>query len=82
MIHGRKDYTKKIQDAFPGFIPFNEPVFLIRGQDKVGAEVVRFWAKRAKEEGADPALIRKVLRHATKMEKWPKKKVADCPAGQ
>lgn len=81
MKHARRDYNRRIQDADDS-IPDFEPVFLIRGQDRVGAEVVRFWAKRTREEGGDPRLIRKVLRHAKKMEDWPRKKVADCPDGQ
>lgn len=81
MKHARKDYNRRIQDADQK-IPINEPVFLIRGQDLVGAEVVRFWAQRTKEKGGDSRLIRKVLRHAKKMEDWPRKKVADCPVGQ
>lgn len=81
MIHARKDYTKRIDDN-AGLIPFNEPVFLIRGQDKLGAETLRFYADRLKANGGDPKIISSVRRHATRMEKWPVKKFADLPAGK
>jgi len=77
MKHARKDYNKRIQDN-EGRIPANEPVFLIRGQDKVGADTVRAWAKLNREAGGDPSLSTRAMAHARKMEAWPKKKLADA----
>lgn len=78
MIHARADYNC-IQDDpdRKGAIPENEPVFLIRAQDKFGAALVRLWADINAAHGGDPDLIRMALAHADKMQKWPVKKTAD-----
>lgn len=60
-------------------IPEDEPVFLIRGQDIVGGAAVRAWADMAERVGASPDAVSSAREHATKMEAWPKKKVADLP---
>ncbi|MCP4902595.1 MAG: hypothetical protein GY906_36995 [bacterium] len=80
MIHARKDYDR-IQDP-EGLIPEDEPVFLIRGQDIVGPEVLRYWADLHVANGGEQNLAAAVDEHATLMEKWQaehKKKVADAP---
>ncbi len=61
-------------------IPDDEPVFLVRGQDVNGGGTVRFWANMALGSGADPEIVRVALKHADKMDAWPKKKVPDLPA--
>ena len=58
-------------------VPREEPVFLIRGQDSVGADAVRAWADFAEAAGAAPALLQSAREHAEKMDRWTKKKVAD-----
>ena len=62
-------------------IPKDEPVFLLRGQDKVAADVVRYWAELSAAAGASGDILEIALRHAQKMDAWPKKKVADLPRG-
>jgi hypothetical protein len=79
MIHARKDYMR-IQDP-EGKIPEDEPVFLIRGQDAVGAEVVRFWGRLNAERGGDLELSQTAKAQAALMDAWPTKKLADAPAG-
>lgn len=54
-------------------IPENEPVFLLRAQDKTAAETVRYWA-RLQPLGQ---LRQMALHHADLMEDWPVKKTAD-----
>lgn len=76
MIHARKDYDR-IQDP-DGKIPIDEPVFLIRGQDPVGADAVMKWAElhiqHATSHHMDTsqlqALMKAVRIHAVKMERW------------
>ncbi len=80
MIHARKDYTERIQDSV-GLIPADEPVFLIRGQDIVGADAVRAYANLHKLNGGSDEVYLKAMRHADLMEAWPKKKNADIPKG-
>jgi hypothetical protein len=75
MKHARHDYDR-IQDP-SGKIPADEPVFLIRGQDRVGAETVRYWAMLAAGFGASPEIVEMAERHANAMEAWTTKKVPD-----
>lgn len=81
MKHARPDYDAIQDSPLQSLIPFDEPVFLIRGQDKVGANAVRAWAALARKNGADEAIVQMALNHADKMEAWPKKKTPDLPAG-
>ena len=76
MIHGREDYNKRIQDS-EGLIPADEPVFLIRAQDQVGADVVDHWVDRHLEEGGDEDIAEVAKEVACKMRAWPNKKAAD-----
>ena len=80
MQHARKDYNR-IQDP-ENLIPQEEPVFLIRAQDPIAAEVARYWAfKYAQDPRHDPSVVDLVVRHAKKMDEWqPKKSIADVPA--
>jgi len=62
-------------------IPDDEPVFLLRGQDKHAADTVRHWARLVEADGCGLNPIAAVAReHADKMEAWPKKKQPDLPA--
>ena len=80
MLHPRKDYAR-IQDP-AGLIPEDEPVFLLRAQDVAAAGVVRFWAESNMRMGGDPVLSSLAQNHASLMEAWPVKKLADLPAEQ
>lgn len=80
MLHPRKDY-EHIQDP-SGKIPANEPVFLLRAQDKVAARTVRAWADYNVDAGGDPALSKTAREYADKMDAWPVKKLADLPTEQ
>ena len=62
-------------------IPRDEPVFLIRGQDAVGAATVRAWADLAERQGASSDIVEIARAHAVRMDSWPKKKTADMPVG-
>ena len=79
MIHCRTDYTDRIQDT-AHLIPDQEPVFLIRAQDNVGAQAVRAWAHIYRTNGGSDTVYLAVMRHADRMEAWPHKKMADTPA--
>lgn len=54
-------------------IPENEPVFLLRGQDIVAADVVDHWSALA----SDADLVASARLHAREMRVWPVKKPAD-----
>jgi len=75
MLHARDDYNRMQDPA--GLIPADEPVFLIRGQDIVGAYAVRAWADLNDKAGGDPEASRLAREHAVKMDAWPRKKPCD-----
>lgn len=70
MIHARKDYNR-IQDP-ENKIPENEPVFLLRGQDKFAPELLLRWAAKLRLDGGDPEMARLVEEHAQSMIGWQK----------
>ncbi len=77
MKHARPDYD--VIQAPHDMIPEEEPVFLIRGQDMVGAEAVRFWAQIAGMAGAETAICLAALEQASRMEKWQRERGSKCP---
>lgn len=66
MIHARDDYNR-IQDP-SGYIPDNEPVFLLRGQDVSAPDAVRAWAELNQANGGDANLSQLALNQALRME--------------
>ena len=78
MKHARSDYDR-IQDP-AGLIPDDEPVFLIRGQDAIGAATVQFWAGLNKQMGGDPKITAMAEAQAKEMLEWRGHKLADLPA--
>ena len=77
MKHAREDYNR-IQDP-QGRIPDDEPVFLLRGQDRLAVFAIRYYAEMCKHNGA-PEIAAKALAHAELMDAWPTKKTPDLPA--
>jgi hypothetical protein len=55
----------------------DEPVFILRAQDKLAAELVRDWAERAERAGSPHAKVIDALACADAMDAWPVKKVPD-----
>jgi hypothetical protein len=68
MKHAREDYNR-IQDPV-GKIPADEPVFLLRAQDKSAPDTVRGWALENLRNGGDVQLSKLAERHADAMEAW------------
>ena len=80
MKHARNDYDR-IQDP-EGKIPEGEPVFLIRGQDSVGPNAVRYWARLAKAAGAASNIVETANKQADAMGVWQHEhgyKIPDMP---
>jgi hypothetical protein len=78
MKHARDDYSR-IQDP-AGLIPENEPVFLLRAQDKFAAETLRYYAylvRRSRDP--DERIIIATEMQAARMAEWPKHKAPDMP---
>jgi hypothetical protein len=83
MQHARKDYNDRIQDS-SGIIPADEPVFLLRAQDKRAADFVRAWAiqylmDNGNSNPSAQVVYEAVCAHADKMTQWRPKKQADVP---
>lgn len=87
MIHARPDYNR-IQDPAlqdPRFLKYgataiaeDEPVFLLRAQDKTAAKAVRYWAAIQQQlPDCDMNAVKLAEQHADLMDAWPKKKTAD-----
>lgn len=80
MRHARRDYDR-IQDP-AGKIPEDEPVFLLRGQDKHAAATVLFYAATLMNDpSVDDDIITKAIEHAQRMREWPTHKTPDVPWG-
>ncbi len=80
MKHARSDYDR-IQDP-AGLIPEDEPVFIIRGQDRSGPAVVMAWAKLAEDLGASMEIVEAARRQAREMMAWQAdhgSKIPDAP---
>lgn len=69
MLHARDDYNQGKMDT----IPKDEPVFLLRAQDKTASATLRYWAS-LQPEGTLKQLAEN---HADLMDEWPVKKTAD-----
>lgn len=68
MRHARPDYDRFQDPAH--LIPEDEPVFLIRAKDIVGADAVRAWADLAERAGAAPDIVAAARLHADNMTTW------------
>ena len=77
MRHARSDYNH-IQDP-SGRILEDEPVFIVRGQDKAAKATLLAWASEAARLGASPEMVARVREWAEVMEAWGTKKVPDAP---
>lgn len=75
MKHARPDYDR-IQDP-EKHIPDDEPVLLIRGQDKFGWVIAVVYAIINYLHGSDNGLTSMALAQAVRMFNWPKKVVPD-----
>lgn len=75
MKHARADYDR-IQDP-AGLIPADEPVFLLRGQDRFAALAVEIYADIVAANGGDAELVRRCRDQVTRMRAWPTHKEPD-----
>lgn len=77
MKHARADYDR-IQDP-ENKIPENEPVFLLRGQDKFAPALLLRWASELRLSGGNPEMARMVEEHAQLMIEWQKNVLVKIP---
>ncbi len=70
MLHARKDYNRRIQDS-EGVIPGDEPVLLIRGQDKHAPQALLLYSNLVVNgPSPDMVLVENVRKHAEAMRKY------------
>lgn len=55
----------------------DEPLFVLRANDKLAAATVRFWAAQATKFGVSLPKINEALEVAGQMESWKKRKLPD-----
>ena len=79
MLHARQDYNERVQDN-QNLIPDDEPVVLLRGQDELAVEAIRYYAELCEKHQA-PDVAAKMRNHLELMKAWPKKKIPDVPQG-
>lgn len=80
MIHARPDYNGRIIDI-ANEIPKDEPVFLLRGQDRLAPLVVKIWSVLLVLEGGSLGAAMMAYRHAKRMSDYnpENKKLPDVP---
>lgn len=71
MKFGRKDYDNRIIDK-DNRIPEDEPVFLLRANDRLSPKLLLMWAMELRLLGGDPAMAENAENHAQKMIQWQK----------
>lgn len=73
----RDDYNKRIVDKAKK-IPEDEPVFLLRAQDKYAPSTLRFYAKLLEEDG-NVEMAEELRAHARNMIVWQKSVKVKAP---
>jgi hypothetical protein len=81
MVHESEKYNGRIVDL-EDLIPSDEPVFLIRAQDKLAGDVVRYYAKLYETLSISKGInnlekVNSIRKHARLMDGWTPKKLAD-----
>lgn len=69
--------TKAEVMAMLAKIPNNEPLFLMRGQDRLAPNLVDYWGGAAAARGAPAAKVAEARACAVAMRAWPKRKWPD-----
>ncbi len=69
-------HSKLASDCYRKADP-NEPIFVLRGQDKLAPEVVREWVRLAEKVGCPPPKLNKARAVADAMDQWPVRKFPD-----
>lgn len=71
--------SKRVGDPSYDKAELDEPIFVLRAQDRCAPGAVRDWAARAKVQGASPEKVQGALDTAADMEAWQKIHGAKVP---
>lgn len=55
----------------------NEPIFVLRGQDRLAPDLIREWARLAEHHSLPQEKLNEALACADAMETWPNRKFPD-----
>lgn len=69
--------TASMAMAYLKHLPANEPVFVLRAQDKLAGPTVSFWADFAEGRGVHPEKVAGAREVARRIEQWVPKKLPD-----
>lgn len=69
---GTRDSDTCLQKVGP-----DEPIFVLRAQDSLAANIVRAWADRASANGCRAEKVEEALAIADAMDAWPVHKMPD-----
>ena len=58
-------------------IPVDEPIFILRAQDKLAEPLIRFYAELARVYCGDVELCSSAILSAERFRRWPVKKMPD-----
>ena len=70
MKHNNKKFESIQEQGKTNRIPKDEPVFLIRGQDKLGPMILESYATAYELAGGHPSITAGVRAQAFKMREW------------
>jgi hypothetical protein len=68
---------RKGNDSCLAKVSAEEPIFVLRAQDRLAAYVVRQWALLAEIAGCPPEKVAAARLLADRMEQWPVRKIPD-----
>lgn len=72
-----KQEVDELVQKYRKILESGEPVFILRGQDRLASECVRHWCARASMAQVRPQKITEAWGVAADMEEWPEKKIPD-----
>ena len=78
-MNAMDEFTRLQAKIESGDLPEDEPLFVLRAQDRLAANLVRSWAAYAKELGTPPGKLEEAERLADAMDLWPVKQVPGRP---
>lgn len=69
--------TKRQGDSCYDKAGMDEPIFVLRAQDRLAAGTVRFWADKAEQNGCNPVKVLEARQLAERMDQWHTSRLPD-----
>jgi hypothetical protein len=71
--------VRKHAEAYLAKVREGEPVFILRGQDKLAPEAIVLWAQKALMAGSPPAKVVEAIQCAQAMMEWQERHGSKVP---